>query len=161
MWVCRAGKNAVYLDYFIRQKRIFLAWTGFKINLSKINDKKEYRNLVSKEMGTSNTTSISNWTGQILAFVKEMQVGDKVLIPYKGSRSFALVSIRGSYEFNEKDEVSLYHSRKVEVDAISIPADIFPQNIKYDLRAYRTIYKVKNEDYILDLINKWKKENSN
>ena len=161
MWVCRAGKDAVYLDYFIRKEKIFLAWTGFKTNLSEINGKEEYRSLVSKEMGTDNTISISNWTGQLLAFVKDMQVGDKVLIPYKGSRSFAFVTVMGNYEFNEYDAASLYHSRKVNVIDKIIPADIFPQNIKYGLRAYRTIYKVKNEDYIMDLINKWEKENCN
>ena len=158
MWVCRAGKDAVYLDYYIETSRIYLAWDGFKINLKDIAEKKEYRAIVSKEKGTENPTSISNWAGQLNSFANEMKKGDYVLIPHKGSQFFELVQVSGEYEYYESNNKKLYHSREIKNIASNIPKSIFPQSIQYGLRAYRTIYKVKNEEDILDIIKRWKQK---
>lgn len=158
MWVCRAGKNGVYLDFFIRKSRIYLAWDGFNIDFMDIKHKGKYRDLVREEKNTDNPTSISNWSGQITAFVETMKKGDMVLIPSFGSHSFALVQITGDYEYNKEAEMNLYHSRRVNVILLNIPKGIFPQHIQYGLRAYRTVYKVKNEDEIMLLIGQWQQE---
>lgn len=162
MWVCRAGKNAVFLDYFIEHSSIYLAWEGFKIDLKSVSQKSDYRTIVGKEKNTNNRTSVSNWAGQLNAFANEMQEKDYVLVPYKDSRFFALVRISGPYEYDETNEKQMYHTRKVDICAKNIPKDIFPQSIQYGLRAYRTLYKVKNEDAILRIIIQWmQKEKQN
>lgn len=162
MWVCRAGRNASFLNYFIENSRIYLAWEGFNIDLKSVSRKSEYRTIVGKEKKTDNHTSISNWAGQLNAFANEMQEKDYVLVPYKDSRFFMLVRISGPYEYDEANEKHLHHSRIIDIMAKSIPKNIFPQSIQYGIRAYRTIYRVKNEDTILKLISQWtQKEKEN
>ena len=158
MWICRAGRDAVYLEYYIEKSRIYLAWDGFKINFSAVSDKKEYRTIVAEEKDTQNPTSISNWAGQITAFVFDMKIGDYVLIPHRSSAYFELAQISGDYEYNAENEEKLYHSRKVRILNADIPKRIFPQTIQYGLRAYRTVYKVRNEDQILRIIESWREK---
>ena len=158
MWVCRAGKDAQFLDYYVEASKIFLPWDGFRLDLSLVASLADYRSIVSTEMETDNCTSISNWAGQLNAFVNEIQTGDYVLVPYKNSRFFALVQVIGAYEYNESNEKNLYHAHKVNVLDVDIPKDIFSQSIQYGLRAYKTVYRVKNEDMILTKKKKWKQE---
>ena len=158
MWVCRAGKDAVYLDYFIKTSKIYLAWDGFNINLKDVENKGEYRKIVSEEKNTDNPTSISNWAGQINAFVEEMRSGDYALIPHRNSTFFDLVQVVGEYEYNAQNENKLFHSRKAIFLTTAIPKVIFPQTIQYGLRAYRTVYKVKNEELILEIIKSWRQK---
>lgn len=158
MWVCRAGKNAVFLDYYIDTSRIYLAWDGFNIDLNTITQAKDFKTIVSIEKKTDNPTSVSNWASQLNSFTYEIQKNDYVLIPYMNSRSFALVQVTGPYEYDEYNEKKLFHTHKVKVIATCIPREIFPQSIQYGLRAYRTVYKVKNEVMILDRISKWKQK---
>ena|GEM_PF-1963001 len=162
MWVCRAGKNALFLDYYIEHSRIYLAWEGFKINFKSVSQISDYRTIVGKEKKTDNHTSISNWAGQINAFVNEMHEKDYVLVPYKDSHFFAFVRVSGPYEYDDMNEKKLYHTRTVDIISEKIPKDIFPQSIQYGLRAYRTIYRVKNEDIIMRILMQWiQKEKQN
>ena len=162
MWVCRAGKNAVFLDYFIEHSRIYLAWEGFKIDLKSVSQTSEYRTIVGKEKKTDNRRSVSNWAGQLNDFANEMQEKDYVFVPYKDSHFFALVRVAGPYEYDETNEKQLYHTRMVDIIAKNIPKNIFPQSIQYGLRAYRTIYRVKNEEAIMTIIMQWmQKEKQN
>ena len=158
MWVCRAGKNAEYLDIFIKSSKIFLVWDGFDVDLSEINEMDSFRNIVQKERGVDNRTSISNWAGQLRAFSKDMCVGDYVLIPDSCSQHFALVKIIGGYSYKAVKENGLVHSHDVEVLVTGIPKSEFSKEIQYGLRAYRTIYKVRNEEEILNIIDKWRQK---
>ena len=40
-----------------------------------------------------------------------------------------------------------------------IPRKIFDQRTQYSLGAYRTLFKAKNEEYIIEKINEWKDKN--
>ena len=158
MWVCRAGKNAEYLKSFLNTSRIYLVWEGFDADLSSFDDMDLFRELVIKEKETDNKTSVSNWAGQLRAFSRDMNMGDYVLVPDACSQHFMLAQLKGEYEYSALTEVGFFHSRKVDIIARNIPKKIFPQHIQYGLRAYRTVYKVKNEEEILKIINLWREK---
>lgn len=157
IWVVRAGKKATYANRILYECRIFLPWEGYKISLSEYKNLQEYRELVREEKGVDNATSISNWSGQINSFVNEMQINDYVLVPMYKSRSYALAIIKGDYAFNSNDKDKLYHSRIVEFVCTDIPADIFSQPIRYSLGAFRTIFKIRQEEEILETIASWQR----
>ena len=160
MWVCRAGKKGEYLDNFTKSEKVYLVWSGFEVDLSLINDMDSFRDLVCKEKGTNNKTSLSNWAGQLRAFSKDMKAGEYVLVPDACSRHFMLARLKSDYCFTKKSKNGFHHSRDIEVIICDIPKGIFPKNIQYGLRAYRTVYRVRSEEEILRIIDNWRKKES-
>ena len=128
------------------------------VDLSKYTNKNDFRNLVSNEMQTSNRTSVSNWTGQLIAFSKDMQIGDYVLIPSRNSSSFTITRIKSEYLYCPDNEKGLVHQRRADILLRDIPKAIFPQDVQYGLRAYRTVYRVKQEELIIKTIEDWEKQ---
>ena len=93
LWVVRAGQKARFINNIIDNSEIYLPWEGYKFPLDKYDSVSEYRELVIREKGTDNRTTVSNWSGQINSFVHEMKIGDNVLIPMYKSREYILGEI--------------------------------------------------------------------
>ena len=158
MWVIRAGKNALYYDKYIQSSKVYIPWDGYMMDLSEFKARADFLTVVEKEKGTDNRISISNGVSQLYSFAKEMKTGDLVLIPSKRSHTYCLANISGEYCFDKNDKDKLYHCRDIEILEMDIPRVIFSQSVIYSLGAYRTIYRAKYEDEIMDTINKWKEE---
>lgn len=156
MWVIRAGQDSLHYDKYLETSKVYIPWDGYKLNLSNIKTRADFRTVVEKEKETDNRTSVSNWAGQLYSFTQEMEQGDNVLIPSKGSHSYCLAKIVGDYCFDPNDENKLYHSRSIEIIEKDIPKVIFAQSIIYSLGAFRTLFKVRYENEIMETINKWK-----
>ena len=156
MWVIRAGQNSGFYDKYLKASRVYIPWDGYKFDLSLVNERADFRTVVEKEKKTDNRTSVSNWAGQLYSFTNEMQKGDYVLIPSRGSISYCLAKITGEYRFDEKEPDKLYHSRPIEILLKDIPRDVFSQSVIYSLGAFRTIFKAKHEDEVMNTIKKWK-----
>lgn len=143
LWVCRPGNAAQFYSNFIDESKIYLAWEGYNQDLSSFENKEEFRNLVANEKHTDNRTSISNWSGQLINFTKDICIGDFVLIPNNKKRIYVLAEVIGEYTY-EPDYV-LHHSRRVRIIKTEIKRDIFSREILYALGAYRTLFKMKKE----------------
>lgn len=157
MWICRAGYKAKYFEYFIKNKKIYLAWEGFNIDLNDLMTVQDIRDLVSKEMGSDNHTSISNWSGQLIAFRDGMCVDDYVVIPNANSHTYTLAKIAGDYTFEKESLIGLHHSRRISLIKSETSKEAFTQNLRYSMGAYRTVFKAKEEEKILDAFQKWNK----
>lgn len=153
MWVCRAGIKSKALPLFENNSKIYLAWDGFRYDLSTGNNLSDYRKLVEKEKNTNNRTTVSNLGIQLFNFAKNIRIGDYVLIPCHGSRSYHLARLIGEYTYSPDEEFP--HSIKVKFFVKNIPADIFPQSVRYSLGAFRTLFKAKHEKFILLKIKEW------
>lgn len=158
IWVCRAGRNSIYLDTFLRTHKVYLPWEGFKVNLKPFSSREQLKIIVRNEKGDVARTSISNWAGQLYTFSQEMQVGDYVLIPHKASRFFSLAKVLSDYRFCDCDENGLWHSRDIEILDAEIPREVFSQSMRYSLGAYRTVFKVRDEEELLTTITKYRKQ---
>ncbi|MHB8128495.1 MAG: hypothetical protein ACYDEX_05820 [Mobilitalea sp.] len=152
MWVNRAGQDSMYINFFLDNSKIYIPWNGYEMELSKCETIQEFREVVMKETKSENRTSISNWAGQLHSFCNEMQIGDYVLIPHQKSRVYTLAKITSNYQFDNKGNNGLYHYRNIEIIVDKINRDIFPQDIQFSLGAFRTIFKAKNEEIILEKI---------
>ena len=121
--------NAIYLDTFLNSKKVYRPWDGFKVNLRQYTDREQLKALVRQEKGDVARTSISNWSGQLYTFCWEMQKGDYVLIPHKGSRSYTFGKLVGDYSFCDSNENELWHSRDIEILITDIPREAFSQSM--------------------------------
>lgn len=147
MWLCRAGQKSQFFDKFISENRVYLAWEGYATDLRTLENREQFRNLVAKEKGVDNRTSISNWSGQLFNMANDMEVGDYVVIPDINKREYVLARVVGDYEY--VNDSALHHSRKIEIVKEHISRDIFSQPVLYALGAYRTICKIKPEKEFL------------
>ncbi len=155
MWVIRAGKNGIYHDEYIQKKKVYLAWSGFENDLSSLTTMDEFREIVIGEKNTDNQTSVSNWAGQLYSFVISMMPGDYALIPGVNSQSYSLIRITSKYKFERTDN-NLHHYHDVKIIDEGISKGLFPQQILYSLRAYRTVFKTKYTNEILSILDKRK-----
>lgn len=153
MWVCRAGKDSVFFSDFIKYRIIALPWNGYKTDLSELKTRDEFKRIVINETGTDNRTSISNWSGQLFSFCVEMKVGDYVLIPARNSKYYVLTRITGDYKYDTRKLKELCHLRTIEIICDHIEREVFSKDIQYSLGAYRTIFKCKYEDEVLNKAN--------
>ena len=158
MWVIRAGQNALYYDKYIQNSKVYIPWDGYRIDLSGYKTLADFRSVVEKEKGTDNRTSVSNWASQLYVFAQKMENGDLALIPSKGSHTYCLAKITGNYCFDKSEKDKLYHCRDIEILELGIPREVFTQSVIYSLGAFRTMFKAKHEDEIINTINKWKEE---
>lgn len=156
MWLCRTGRKNEYYKMMIDSCEMFLPWEGFNIDLSTLDSRADFRQLVKKEMNVDNKTSIANWSSQLYSFCNELSVGDLVLLPEIIGR-YSLIRVTGAYEYHKNSKHTLHHSRSIILLKNEIPRDIFPQDIKYSLQAYRTLFQVKQEEEVLNFIQKWNK----
>lgn len=146
MWVCRAGKDSIYFEKFLKDKIIAIPWEGYNFSMKEIKSRDELKDIVKKETGADNATSISNWAGQIYSFCIEMNKGDYVIIPSFRSRYYVVARITGDYEYSSVGD--LKHTRKIEIISGNIKREEFSQGLQYSLGAFRTIFKVKDSEII-------------
>jgi len=157
IWVCRAGVNSVYLDKFIVESKVYLPWEGFNTDLRSYKSTDEYKTLIIEEKGEHPRTSLSNWAGQLFSLCHAMQKGDYVLIPHKGSRAYTFARITGDYNYCANAKDKLYHSRQIRILMSGIPREVFSQSLQYSLGAFRTIFKVRQEEELLATLRKIRK----
>lgn len=128
IWVCRAGKDSIFLDTFLQTQKVYLPWEGFKVDLKQYSKREQIKSLVQQEKGDVARTSISNWSGQLYSFCWEMNVGDYTLIPHRGSRTYTFAKLVGDYEFCDSVPNGLWHSRKIKIVLSNIPREAFSQS---------------------------------
>ena len=148
MWVCRVGKKDEYLRIVKDKGYLYLPWEHYNGDLTGM-DMNAIKNLVKKEKKTDNPTSISNWAGQLDAFVNKLLDDDYVIIPLKASSEFLLVKIVSGYEYDATGIDGLHHRHKIRIVQCGIRKEVFSMNTWYSLRAYRTIFQVRNENEVL------------
>ena len=158
LWVCRAGRNSLYYDYFVEKNSLFIPWDRFKFDFSELHTLIDFKLLVSKELDTTNRSTVANIASQLNSFCNVMEKGDFVLLPGKHSRQYLLCKINGNYQYNVNEK--LPHSRSVQIIYKDIPRNIFSKSIQYSLGTYRTIFKVRQEEEVLSKINEFIKVQS-
>ena len=150
LWICRTGKNSMYHDMFLQNQKIYLPWELFNINLSAYKTYSDIKVIVPEEIKTNNLNSVANTSNQLDYFCNVMKIDDYVLIPNVKSRFYTLCKITGDYKYSVDDE--LHHSHSIKILVKDIPRSIFSKSIQFSLGAYRTIFKVKQEEEVFKTI---------
>lgn len=158
LWVCRAGKNACYLEQFVENGKIFLPWEGYNVDLTEVKNREEFKNIVMLEKKPNNRTTLANWAGMLYSFCLEMNIGDYVLIPKYKSEAYILAEITGEYEYCDDTKKLLHHCRNIKIMNTNVPREVFPQNIQYSLGAFRSVFHTKYETEIISAISLYEKE---
>ena len=155
IWVLRPGKEGMYYTQFISEQKLFLPWSGYNVDLRSLKTRDDFRNIVIQEKHPEARTTVSNWSAQLYSFCFEMSENDIVLVPSRRSKDFAVTKLIGDYYY-EKDGF-FHHFRDYDLITEGIPRSCFTQSTQYSLGAYRTLFKVKQESEIMQVLMRFTK----
>jgi len=153
IWVCRTGLNGQYEKTFFENSCICLTREGFDFDLTKSEKDNVIKRIVELNPEAARQT-ISNTWSQINIFAEKMQVNDIVIIPKKNSTDISVAIIKGSYCFDKSKVFPLNHSRKIKLLASDVDTTRFPQDIRYSLGAFRTVFGIRQEERLVDELKK-------
>lgn len=145
LWLSRAGKHGEYELRFLKENRIYLTWEELNRDLSEVSTKTALRELL-QEVYNYSKGALINYSGQVWAFYKKMEVGDWVILPSKVKPAIHVAEITGDYEFDSAAEDPYYHYRKVRWIVTDIPRSNFDQDLLYSFGAFMTVCQVKRND---------------
>jgi len=146
LWLVRAGRSGEYENKFLVENRIYLTWDDLSKDLSQISDKKKLYDSLNRVYPDNKAAKIRNWGSQIWPFVKEMKIGDWVVLPSKKKAAIHIGKITGDYKNTPSSENPYYHYRDVNWFAPDIPRSNFEQDILYSLGAFMTICRISRND---------------
>ena len=153
IWVCRTGLNGQYEETYFDNNCICLTREGFDFDLSKC-DKDDVITRITELNPEVARQTISNTWSQINIFTEKMAIGDVVIIPKKKSFDINVAIITGKYCYDPNKKFPLNHSRTIKVLAKDIVTTSFPQDIRYSLGAFRTIFGIRQEERLMEELKK-------
>jgi hypothetical protein len=152
IWVVRAGRNGRQEETALGNDIITIGWNELS-NLADFKSKPELREYYRKMIPYETDEQIAQAVGQIWSFIREIRVGDIVVLPLLsgGTEHVAVCKVEGEYEDREiTNEVKKV--REVEWLKKDIPVTEFDTSTLKSLRSSRTVYSIRNKDNILSIL---------
>ncbi len=147
--VCRTGNQGQYEKTFYENSAIYYTRDGFDFDLAQ-SSKDVVISRLSELMKDAARQTISNTWSQIDIFSHRMNVGDIVIVPKKNSPITAVGIISSQYRYKPDDMFPQKHTRSVDYIAFDINTALFSQDLRYSLRAYRTVFSIRQENKLMD-----------
>ena len=84
---------------------------------------------------------LRNYAAQLNQFVNQIAISDFVVMPRKLTNGVAIGVVKGAYQFDADSDFK--HLRAVEWRNVSVPRDIFKQDLRYSFGAFLTICEIE------------------
>lgn len=146
IWLVRAGSHGEHEQKFIQDKRVYVTWDSFDVDLSKYKDKPALLKEMLEFYPEDKPKAVSNWTSQIWPFAHAMKKGDLVVLPLKSQRAIQIGEITGDYHFEPKGPDPYFHWRPVKWIAEGIPRANFGKDLLNTFGAFMTICRVQSNN---------------
>ncbi|WP_199547873.1 CBS domain-containing protein [Streptomyces sp. N35] len=111
-WTVRAGRDGEREQAALDDGLIIAGWPGSG-DLTEATTRDEIRAVVQDSYPHEGPRVVANWTGQLLRFRQEIQIGDLVVLPLR-SWQLAVGRVTGDYAYRADAEDGLRHVRAVE-----------------------------------------------
>lgn len=141
LWLVRAGANGERESLQLEQGITTIGWDDLP-DLSRTKDKEALQELLQKHYPDSSPNRLSNWRGQVWAFVDRMKKGDYVVLPLKSRPAIAIGEIAGEYQYRSDLPLNARHTRKVKWLVTDMPRARLDQDVLYSLGAFMTVCQV-------------------
>ena len=115
-------------------------------DLAAITSRDSLKQLMEEEYSDDKKRAIANYTGQVWAFYKRIQIGDLVALPLKTQSAIAIGRITGPYEYRTNLGDEIHHTRKEQWIRKDIPRTDFDQDLLYSLGAFMTVCQISRNN---------------
>lgn len=146
VWLIRAGSHGEYEQKFIQDKRVYVTWEGFGVNLAQLKERADLTTALNAQYPNEKSRAVSNWASQIWPFAHEMKKGDLVVVPLKLQPGIQIGELTGDYKFESAGPDPFYHWRAVKWIGESIPRANFAQDLLYSFGAFMTICRIQRNN---------------
>ncbi|MCP9619936.1 CBS domain-containing protein [Nocardia otitidiscaviarum] len=144
-WTVRGGWDGHREETALAEGLAIAGWSEVHPDLSPAESIDQLRTILERCYPTERRRTVDNWTHQLWRFVREMEVGDFVVMPRKYQPVVAIGRIVGEYEHRPEARPGFMHVRKVEwltaVERAAIGADL-----RDSMGAFLTISELSRRD---------------
>jgi len=141
LWLVRAGKSGEYEDLALSSGRALIGFDEVP-DMSSVNSKEELLEVLREAYPDSRKNAISNFRGQLWAFLNRIQAGDLVVLPLKTRSVIAVGRVTGSYEYKSENPEGARHTRPVDWIRTDIPRSSLDQDLLYSIGAFMTVCQI-------------------
>ena len=145
VWMVRAGRHGDRENFALENSAIVIGWNELP-DLSSVKSFDEMKKIHAKFISDLSPKVISNFSGQVWAFVGRIKIGDLVALPLKTRSAIALGKVTGPYNYKSDNPEGAKHIRSVEWIREDTPRDEFAQDLLYSLGAYMTVCQIKRNN---------------
>lgn len=142
VWTVRGGENGEREQTALDDGLIILGWEELAEDLSRITSTDDLSALLRVAYPNDGQRTIHNWAYQLWQFLREMQVGDLVVMPRKYKSVIAIGRVTGEYRYRPEAAPDMRHTRPV----MWLTRDIERAAVRGDLRdsmgSLRTVSKL-------------------
>ncbi len=164
VWLVRAQANGQYENRFIQEGRIYLNWARLTQDLSSFENKDDLGTYIAQQYPEQSSKVVANWKGQIWPFIKEMAIGDLVVMPLKSQWAIQIGRITGEYQYMENTDPDFCHFHTVSWIETPVPRSHFSQDLLNSFGAFMSVCRIKRnnaEDRLLAMeASGWKPEST-
>jgi restriction system protein len=141
-WLVRAGRHGEGEALTLEQNMVLIGWQELN-DLSKISSRDQLIEVLRSTYPDAGSGRISNWAGQLWAFLARIQLGDLVVLPFKHSPAIAIGRVTGSYTYRGDLPLDARHVRPVQWLRTDIPRTAVGQDLLYSLGAFMTVCELR------------------
>lgn len=142
VWMVRAGEGSYLLDEFFEREIIAIGWNELGAIPNDITHEDLKRKIFEAYQDVSSGT-VGQAAGQILRFIRDFKVGDKIVTYDSESRLYYTGEIKSPAKFNDK--LSYHHYRDMDWEDGGIERDLLSTETKNTLGSARTIFSLSKE----------------
>ena len=113
LWVCKGGKRGERESRFIENNLIAIGFGLLNNDLAGIKSKVELESLYEKVWPDASEGRKRNHVGQVYAFLRNVKIGDLVVVPMKTSGTIWIGKIESEYKYRTDLGADMQHTRSV------------------------------------------------
>ena len=140
LWIVRAGARGERELAAIEQGNLL---PGFPTvgDLSRKDSRDAILDHLQEVLPNDSVNRLRNYAAQLNQFVNQIAIGDYVVMPRKLTNGVAIGVVKGTYQFDADSDFR--HLRAVEWRNVSVPREIFKQDLRYSFGAFLTICEIE------------------
>lgn len=139
IWMVRSGSGSYLLDEFLKEEIVAIGWNDLG-DLSNIKAYDELKELFKTIYPDDSQGRINQSCGQLWRFLREFNVGDKVVTYDTSTRLYYLGEVISDYEYNIT--LTHFHTRNVKWNDAPTERDILDPESKNSLGSILTIFEL-------------------
>lgn len=143
MWMVRAERGGVLFDQFESESIVAIGWVGMG-DMSQLKSRDDFVAAAAKTYSSSTRAQIAASAGQTYRFVREMQVGDRVITYSPGQRVYLVGEIRSEYRY-EPHRIEDDPNVRTVAWSGRVPRDLLSLAAKNSLGAISTLFLVPSD----------------
>ncbi len=145
VWLVRAGRYGQREALALQEGLAVIGWEELP-DLSGIASREQLEALCLKVYKDAKANTITNWVGQLWAFLRGITPGDLIVLPLKSRSAIAVGRVVGPYRFRTDLPEDVKHTRPVEWIRKDIPRSAVDQDLRYSLGAFMTVCRIQRNN---------------